>query len=54
MWERIRVIVKKEFRQTFREPRMRMMVILPPIIFKDGQTMTICGVVTSVIKRFRK
>lgn len=26
----------------------------PPIIFKDGQTMTICGVVTSVIKRFRK
>ena len=26
----------------------------PPIIFRDGQTMTICGVVTSCIKRFRK
>lgn len=24
-----------------------------PIIFRDGQTMTICGVVTAVIKRFR-
>ena len=24
-----------------------------PIIFKDGQTMTICGVVTAAIKRFR-
>ncbi len=32
MWERILVIVRKEFRQTFREPRMRMMVILPPIM----------------------
>ena len=26
----------------------------PPIIFRDGQTMTICGVVTATIKRFRK
>lgn len=25
-----------------------------PIIFKDGQTMTICGVVTATIKRFRQ
>ena len=25
----------------------------PPIIFRDGQTMTICGVVTATIKRFR-
>ena len=25
----------------------------PPIIFRDGQTMTICGVVTASIKRFR-
>jgi ABC-2 type transport system permease protein len=32
MWERILVIVKKEFRQTLREPRMRMMVIAPPIL----------------------
>ncbi len=26
----------------------------PPIILKEGQTMIICGVVTSSIKRFRK
>jgi DNA polymerase V len=25
----------------------------PPILFKDGQTLTICGVVTAAIKRFR-
>lgn len=25
----------------------------PPIIFKDGQVMTICGVVTASIKRFK-
>ena len=25
----------------------------PPILFKDGQTMTICGVVTATIKRFK-
>jgi DNA polymerase V len=26
----------------------------PEIAFKDGQTLSICGVVTSVVKRFRK
>ena len=26
----------------------------PPMLFKDGQTMTICGVVTATIKRFRQ
>ena len=26
----------------------------PEIVFKDGQTLKICGVVTSVVKRFRK
>ena len=25
----------------------------PPILFRDGQTMTICGVVTASIKRFK-
>ncbi len=25
----------------------------PPILFRDGQTMTICGVVTATIKRFK-
>jgi ABC-2 type transport system permease protein len=32
MWERIWVIVRKEFRQTLREPRMRLMVIMPPVM----------------------
>ena len=32
MWERILVMVKKEFLQTFREPRMRAMVFIPPIL----------------------
>ena len=32
MWERVWVIVKKEFRQTFREPRMRVFLFIPPII----------------------
>src|SRR5437868_2890956 len=32
MRQRIRNIVRKEFRQAFREPRMRMMLILPPLI----------------------
>jgi len=32
MWERIRVIVIKEFRQALREPRMRVVLFLPPII----------------------
>lgn len=26
----------------------------PPMVLKDGQTLTICGVVTSSIKRFRR
>ena len=25
----------------------------PPILFRDGQTLTICGVVTATIKRFK-
>src|SRR5438128_11935689 len=32
MRRRIREIVRKEFRQAFRDPRMRSMLILPPII----------------------
>ena len=32
MWERIRVIVIKEFRQALREPRMRIVLFLPPFI----------------------
>ena len=32
MWERIRVIVIKEFRQALREPRMRFVLFLPPIL----------------------
>ena len=32
MWERILQIVRKEFRQTLREPRMRGILIGPPII----------------------
>jgi ABC-2 type transport system permease protein len=32
MWERIQVIVKKEFRQVFRQPRLRMMLFMPPLI----------------------
>jgi ABC-2 type transport system permease protein len=32
MWERIRVIVKKEFRQALREPRMRVVLVVPPIL----------------------
>jgi len=32
MWERLMEIIRKEFRQTFREPRMRTMLFLPPII----------------------
>ncbi|HXI40071.1 MAG TPA: ABC transporter permease [Bryobacteraceae bacterium] len=31
MWERIREIVLKEFRQVFRHPRMRVMLFLPPL-----------------------
>jgi ABC-2 type transport system permease protein len=32
MWERILHIVKKEFRQTLREPRMRAILIGPPVL----------------------
>lgn len=32
MWERIQVILHKEFIQLFREPRMRSMLFLPPLI----------------------
>ena len=32
MWERIRVIVIKEFRQALREPRMRVVLFVPPIL----------------------
>lgn len=32
MWKRIREIVRKEFRQTLREPRMRVVLFLPPLI----------------------
>jgi ABC-2 type transport system permease protein len=32
MWERIRVIIRKELIQTLREPRMRILLFLPPMI----------------------
>jgi ABC-2 type transport system permease protein len=32
MWERIRVILRKEFIQALRDPRMRVLLFLPPII----------------------
>ena len=32
MWERIREILIKEIRQTFREPRMRVMLFVPPMV----------------------
>lgn len=32
MWERIREIIVKEFRQTLRDPRMRFVLIGPPIL----------------------
>src|SRR5690348_4603720 len=32
MWERLGEIIRKEFRQAFREPRMRSMLFLPPLI----------------------
>jgi ABC-2 type transport system permease protein len=31
-WERIREIIKKEFRQAFREPRMRVLLFVPPVL----------------------
>jgi ABC-2 type transport system permease protein len=32
MWERIREIIRKEFLQTLREPRLRALLIAPPIL----------------------
>ena len=32
MWERISVILRKEFLQTLREPRMRVLLFLPPVL----------------------
>src|SRR6478672_3234556 len=32
MWARILVIVRKEFRQALREPRMRVFLFLPPLL----------------------
>ncbi len=32
MWDRIRHIIRKEFRQAFREPRMRAFLIAPPLL----------------------
>ncbi|HWQ52114.1 MAG TPA: ABC transporter permease [Bryobacteraceae bacterium] len=32
MWERIREIIKKEFRQALREPRMRGVLFVPPLL----------------------
>ncbi len=32
MWERVGVILRKEFIQMFREPRMRFLLFLPPIL----------------------
>jgi ABC-2 type transport system permease protein len=32
MWERIREIIRKEFRQTLRDPRTRVLLVGPPIL----------------------
>src|ERR1700753_2328849 len=32
MWERIAVILRKEFIQAFRDPRMRSLLFLPPMV----------------------
>ena len=32
MWERIRVILRKEFSQALREPRMRVLLFMPPLL----------------------
>ncbi len=32
MWRRIREIIVKEFRQTLREPRMRIFLFVPPMV----------------------
>jgi ABC-2 type transport system permease protein len=32
MWERIREMMRKELRQALREPRMRVLLFLPPLV----------------------
>ena len=32
MWERIAVILRKEFSQVLREPRMRLLLFVPPLV----------------------
>jgi ABC-2 type transport system permease protein len=32
MWERIRVILRKEFIQMLRDPRMRILLFVPPVV----------------------
>ena len=32
MWERVRVILRKEFTQVLREPRLRMLLFIPPMV----------------------
>src|SRR5215468_9647594 len=32
MWERIRVIIRKELIQALREPRMRVLLFIPPMV----------------------
>jgi len=32
MWNRVKEIIRKEFRQTLREPRMRILLFLPPLV----------------------
>ena len=32
MWERIVTIIRKELLQVLRDPRLRMMLILPPVL----------------------
>src|SRR5579864_5110739 len=32
MWERIQVILRKEFVQALREPRMRVLLFVPPVV----------------------
>src|SRR5947209_6943216 len=32
MWERVAVILRKEFSQVLREPRMRVLLFVPPLV----------------------
>ena len=32
MWERIRVLIRKEFLQTLRNPRTRILLVVPPVM----------------------